>query len=96
MHKMKKFIRSQVTIFRLLSVDGNKTTGLYNLPKNATVDHCYCNSETTQSMQLNWGSSVSPQIMVLQLENKNKTIALTQIKVDILLSSDDFPNAKGI
>lgn len=82
-------------LFHLLSTDGNKTNGLYNLPKNATMDHCYCDSQTTQSMQLNWGASVSPQMMVLQLENKNKSIALTQIKVDIQLSTDDFPDAKG-
>ncbi|KAH8378137.1 hypothetical protein KR093_009500, partial [Drosophila rubida] len=73
---------------------GNKTQGLYNIPSHAVVDHCYCGSETTQSMQLNWGPAVSPQSMVLQLENKNKTVALTLIKVDMMVPADDFPDAK--
>ncbi|KAH8418787.1 hypothetical protein KR222_002948 [Zaprionus bogoriensis] len=74
--------------------DGSKTNGLYNLPSNATMDHCFCDSKTTQSMQLNWGPAVAPQTMVLQLENKNKSIALTMITVTMRVSTDDFPDAK--
>ncbi|XP_034098956.2 lysosome-associated membrane glycoprotein 1 [Drosophila albomicans] len=73
---------------------GNKTQGLYNIPSRASMDHCYCDSQTTQSMQLHWGPDVSPQILVLQLEKKNQTVALTLLKVDMTVPSDDFPDAK--
>lgn len=74
---------------------GSMTSGLYNVPSNASVDHCYCNSQTTQSMQLNWGSSISPDSMVLRLEDKNKSIALTSITVNMMVPTEDFPDAKG-
>jgi len=46
-------------------------------------------------MQLAWGPPKSPQFMVLQMDNKNHSIALGLIKVDIIVPTEDFPDAKG-
>lgn len=74
--------------------DGNKSHGLYNLPSNATSDHCFCESNATQSMQLNWGAESAQQSLILQFENQNKSISLTSIKVNMMVPTDDFPDAK--
>lgn len=71
------------------------TNGLFNVPSNAKLDHCLCDSPITQFMQLNWGPIDGQESLVLQLENKNKSVSLTLIKVVLPLAAADFPDAKG-
>ncbi|EDW11935.2 lysosome-associated membrane glycoprotein 1 [Drosophila mojavensis] len=73
---------------------GNMTNGLFNVPSNAKLDHCLCDSPITQFMQLNWGPIDGQESLVLQLENKNKSVSLTLIKVVLPLAAADFPDAK--
>ncbi|EDV99081.1 lysosome-associated membrane glycoprotein 1 [Drosophila grimshawi] len=80
--------------FTYETIDGNMTTGLFNVPTDAKVDHSICDSQTSQSMQLNWGPAALPEFIALQLDNKNKSISLTSVQMQITVSTKDYPDAK--
>ncbi|EDW49707.1 GM16136 [Drosophila sechellia] len=74
--------------------EGNFTTGLYNIPSNASVEDAECESHTTQFIHLIWGPETSKQSLLMYFDKINDTTVLSSIQIHLTLLSEDFPDAK--
>ncbi|EDX05742.1 lysosome-associated membrane glycoprotein 1 isoform X1 [Drosophila simulans] len=74
--------------------EGNFTTGLYNIPSNASVEDAECKSHTTQFIHLIWGPETSKQSLLMYFDKINDTTVLSSIQIHLTLLSEDFPDAK--
>lgn len=74
--------------------DNKMVYGLYNIPKDAVVDHVDCDKDTTQAMQINWGPADAQHTMVMNFERGNGTTNMTMMMFTLPLLNTTFPDAK--
>ena len=74
--------------------EGNFTTGLYNIPSNASVEDAECKSQTTQFIHLIWGPETSKQSLIMYFNKSNDTTVLSFMQIHLALLPEDFPDAK--
>jgi len=74
--------------------DNKSAYGLYNIPPTATVGDNTCDSNTTQTLQVNWGPSTGIHSMYLLFTLKDKNVKMSQMQFNLPLTAADFPDAK--